>query len=94
METETLRLCLKHFRQRNMMDIFYLIKHRTNVELEHPFLTNLHESLVMKGDYAQAEILIQHAYKEHMFDTYSQRVSYTPVWKRIYPTTKGKELCK
>ncbi|KAI7860209.1 Muskelin N-terminus-domain-containing protein [Circinella umbellata] len=87
-EMETLRLCLKHFRQRNMMDIFYLIQNRTGVELENPFLTELHKHLVLGADFPAAEHVLEAAHSRHIFKDYAARAEYTPLWKRIRATNE------
>ncbi|KAI9320053.1 muskelin [Dichotomocladium elegans] len=86
-ETETLRLCLKHFRQRNMMDLFYVIKNRTGVDLEHPFLTELHQHLVLNSDFDEAERVLEEAHKRGFFEEFITNTEYTPCWKRIWATT-------
>ncbi|KAI7884593.1 hypothetical protein K492DRAFT_142763 [Lichtheimia hyalospora FSU 10163] len=87
-ERETLRLCLKHFRQRNMMDIFYMIKNRTGVELEHPFLSDLHKYLVLESDFDAAERVLEEAHACNVFNEYINNAEYKPEWKRIWSTTE------
>ena len=45
-ETEVIRLCLKHFRQRNMHNCFEQLHKRSKIQLEHSSLTGLYETLV------------------------------------------------
>ncbi|KAI9497069.1 Muskelin N-terminus-domain-containing protein [Zychaea mexicana] len=87
-EMETIRLCLKHFRQRNMMDIFYLIQDRTGVELENSFLTQLHKHLVQDADFTAAEQVLEAAHARHIFKDYAANAEYTPIWKRIWATNE------
>ena len=47
-EKEAVRLCLKHFRQRNFMDSFEQLQKRTKIDLEDPILTQLYHALVTK----------------------------------------------
>lgn len=54
-EKEAIRLCLKHFRQRQYVEAYEALKKRTKVDLEHPLLTELHTVLVSKGDYDACE---------------------------------------
>ena len=86
---ETIRLCLKHFRQRNMMDVFYLIQNRTGVDLENPFLTELHKHLVLGADFPAAEHVLEAAHSRHIFKEYAAHAEYTPIWKRIWATNEG-----
>jgi hypothetical protein len=46
LEREAVRLCLKHFRQRNQLDVFEALQARTKMPLEDPMLTDLHDKLV------------------------------------------------
>ncbi|KAI8384170.1 Muskelin N-terminus-domain-containing protein [Blakeslea trispora] len=85
-ETETVRLCLKYFRQRNMMDAFSLLKHKTGIELEHPLLSQLHQYIVMDANFEAAEQVLQRAHYElNMYNAYSENATYQPVWRQILP---------
>ncbi|KAI9205394.1 Muskelin N-terminus-domain-containing protein [Polychytrium aggregatum] len=90
-ENEVVRLCLKHFRQRNQLEIFESIQRRTKIKLEDPLLTDLHRHLVVNGDFAAAEDVIQDASQRSLFQDWIRRsVSSNgckPVWKRIQPAT-------
>ncbi|KAI9007518.1 Muskelin N-terminus-domain-containing protein [Phycomyces nitens] len=86
-EIETMRLCLKHFRQRNMMDIFHSLQARTGVKLEEPLLTHLHQVLVTEGDYEASENILNDTYKQGLFDGYANNTKYVPSWRRIYPSS-------
>lgn len=71
------------------MDIFYLIKNRTGVELEHPFLSDLHKHLVLESDFDAAEHVLQEANACNIFNEYISNAEYKPIWKRIWSTTEG-----
>ncbi|KAL0073983.1 Muskelin N-terminus-domain-containing protein [Phycomyces blakesleeanus] len=86
-EIETVRLCLKHFRQRNMMDIFRGLQERTGVKLEEPLLTRLHKVLVVDGDYETSENIIKDIYQQGLFDEYANNTKYIPNWRRIYSSS-------
>lgn len=83
-EMETIRLCLKHFRQKNMMDVYETLKKKTGIELEDPLIGNLHQSLVVDGDFEEAENLIAKANDRNVFKSFVQEAKYTPTWQRIY----------
>ncbi|CAO3593221.1 unnamed protein product [Absidia cylindrospora] len=86
-EKETIRLCMKHFRQRNMGDIFQLIKQRSGVELENPLLTRLHTALVKEGDFELAQALVEQADLQYgIFQTFTQNTKYEPLWQQLHPT--------
>ena len=60
-EEEAIRLCLKHFRQKNYTHVFDSLLKGSNVQLEDPRLTKLHEAIVVHGDYELTENLIESA---------------------------------
>ncbi|KAJ3045304.1 Muskelin 1, intracellular mediator containing kelch motif [Rhizophlyctis rosea] len=84
-ENEALRLCLKHFRQRNYLDIFEGLQQRGRVQLEDSLLTELHRHLVINGDFEKAEELISQAAARDLFQDYISDCAYKPVWKKIVP---------
>ena len=66
-EREAVRLCLKHFRQRNYFDSFEQLQKRTKIDLEAPVLTQLHTALVSDGNFVESErIVLECAKKGHM----------------------------
>ncbi|KAH7045094.1 Muskelin N-terminus-domain-containing protein [Linnemannia elongata] len=82
-ETESVRLCLKHFRQRKLFDAFKALQERTHTQLEDPLLTKLHQELVLRGNFKRAEELIIKAAERGLFDEYIQAYDYKPIWKRL-----------
>ncbi|KAG0358454.1 Muskelin 1, intracellular mediator containing kelch motif, partial [Gamsiella multidivaricata] len=82
-ETKSVRLCLKHFRQRKLLDAFKALQDRTNIELEHPLLTMLHHELVVRGNFKRAEELMIEAAERGLFDDYIRSYDYKPMWKRL-----------
>ena len=60
-EKEAIRLCLKHFRQKNYNEVFESLQKKTKIQLEHPRLTELHNCLVKDGNYDETEKLIKTA---------------------------------
>lgn len=82
-ETESVRLCLKHFRQRKLLDAFKALQERTNIQLEDPLLTSLHRELVVKGNFKRAEELMMEAADRGLFDEYIRAYDYKPIWKRL-----------
>ena len=58
-EKEAIRLCLKHFRQKNYNEVFESLQKKTKIQLEHPRLTELHNCLVKDGNYDETEKLIK-----------------------------------
>ncbi|KAG0372239.1 hypothetical protein BGX24_000520 [Mortierella sp. AD032] len=82
-ETESVRLCLKHFRQRKLFDAFKALQERTHTQLEDPLLTKLHRELVIRGNFKRAEELIAEVAERGLFDEYIQAYDYKPIWKRL-----------
>lgn len=88
-ELETIKLCLKHFRQQNMMDIYYALQKKTQVEFEHPIISSLHQTLVVDGDFDKAEQMIRNADSSGVFQPYVQTSRYSPEWQRICALNDG-----
>ncbi|KAF9929588.1 Muskelin 1, intracellular mediator containing kelch motif [Modicella reniformis] len=91
-ETESVRLCLKHFRQRKLFDVFEALQERTKIQLEDPLLAELHHEMVIKGNFRRAEELMMEAAERELFDTYIQSCSYKPIWKQLQPNSNHQEL--
>ncbi|XP_033744964.1 muskelin-like isoform X1 [Pecten maximus] len=91
-EKEAIRLCLKHFRQRQFIEAYDALQKKTKVELEHPILTELHDKLVKQGDFDACESLVWRACQERLFDQYIGLLDYKPKWTPIKPMTKVGEL--
>ena len=79
-EKETIRLCLKHFRQQNYLEAFESLQKKTKIQLEDPLLTDLHSTLVTSGDYVKTEVLIKNCLQEGVFSEYIKRQQPRPVW--------------
>lgn len=88
-EKEAIRLCLKHFRQRQFTEAYEALQKRTKVSLEHPILTELHSMLVKHGDFEKSEDLLWQAAEEGLFDQYICDQDYTPKWTPIEPLPNG-----
>lgn len=87
-ETQAIRLCLKHFRQRNFLEAFQALQQKTDVLLEDPLLTELHRKLVIEGNFDAVEATIAEAAQNGYFDDYISSCEYTPAWRRIESTSR------
>jgi hypothetical protein len=67
------------------MDAFSCIQQRTNLQLEDPLLTELHQNLVHNGDFDAAEDLVTRAYERGMFLEYVAECNYKPQWRKVVP---------
>jgi len=89
-EREAVRLCLKHFRQRNYTEAFQALSQKTNITLDHPDVTHLHDLLVINGDFIGCEKLITKASNEGLFDQFISQQDYRPEWTPIEPVSTKK----
>ncbi|CAG8724349.1 22373_t:CDS:10, partial [Dentiscutata erythropus] len=85
-ENEAIRLCLKHFRQRNYLDAFNALQSKTKTPLEDPFITELYEQIVSNGDFQMAEDTMINAAEKGLFDEYIRNCPYNYFWKKIEAT--------
>ena len=90
-ENEAIRLCLKHLRQRNLMDSFHALQQQTKISMEDDVLTKLHQSLVLDGDFEVAESILDNMAQKSLFDEYINQCSYNPQWRRIHATDANGE---
>ncbi|KAF1802153.1 Muskelin N-terminus-domain-containing protein [Mucor lusitanicus] len=83
-ELETIRLCLKHFRQKNMMDVYATLQKSSKIELEDPLIEQLHQSVVVDGDFEAAEKMIVNADEKNIFRSYVENAKYLPTWQKLF----------
>ena len=82
-ERETIRLCLKHFRQHNYLEAFESLQKKTKIQLEDPLLTEFHSTLVNSGDYEKTEQLIKKCLEDGVFNDYISRQQPKPDWTAL-----------
>ncbi|XP_073845147.1 muskelin 1 [Musca autumnalis] len=80
-EVEIIRLCLKHFRQQGYDTAFKALQEQTHVQLEHPLISELHQCLVVNGDFDKAEKFISDCIEEGLMDDYLNRQDYKHAWR-------------
>ncbi|CAA7260646.1 unnamed protein product [Cyclocybe aegerita] len=85
-ETSVLRYVLKHLRQRRLLSPYQVILSRANIQLEHPLVTQLHESLVLQGNWTRTEQLLEKMSSSGLFDSYLLSSQPHAVWTRITGT--------
>lgn len=85
-ETAVLRYVLKHLRQRRLLTPYQTILSRANIQLEHPLVTQLHESLVLQGNWSKAENLLDSISSANLFDSYLNSCQPHSVWTRLHGT--------
>uniref|UniRef100_A0A1B0CC51 Muskelin N-terminal domain-containing protein n=2 Tax=Lutzomyia longipalpis TaxID=7200 RepID=A0A1B0CC51_LUTLO len=80
-EVEIVRLCLKHFRQQGYESAFRCLQDQTNVLLEHPMMSNLHDALVIRGDFQETEGFMEQCVEDGLLDGYLARQDYKASWE-------------
>lgn len=85
-ETAVLRHVLKHLRQRRLLSPYQTILSRADIQLEHPLVTQLHESLVLRGDWSGSEELLDVLASTGLFDDYLQSCQPHAMWTRLLGT--------
>jgi len=85
-ETAVLRYILKHLRQRRLLTPYQTILSRANIQLEHPLVTQFHESLVLQGDWSKAEKLLDLISSAGLFDSHLNSCQPHSVWTRLRGT--------
>lgn len=58
-EKTTIRLILKHLRNKGYFEAFKALSHETNIQLEDPEITELYQCLVDVGDFARVEQIME-----------------------------------
>lgn len=86
-ETAVLRQVLKYLRQRRLLTAYRDVVTRSGLHLEHTLVTQLHETLVLRGDFQGSEALLGTMANQGLFDDYLRKLHQpTPVWNRILGT--------
>ncbi|KAF8199760.1 Muskelin N-terminus-domain-containing protein [Mycena galopus ATCC 62051] len=82
-ETTAMRYVLKHLRQRRFLGPYNAILARCGLQVEDPLVTELHENIVLRGNWAKAEQKIQSISQTSLFDEYRHSKQAHFVWKRL-----------
>ncbi|KAJ3119706.1 Muskelin 1, intracellular mediator containing kelch motif [Nowakowskiella sp. JEL0407] len=82
-EQQVLKLCLKHFRQRNYLSTFTSLQLQSQLSLEDPLITSLFTKLVLQGDFNEVEKILTKASSDGLFQEYISDLPYKPIWKRL-----------
>lgn len=88
---------LKHLRQRRLLTPLKFIQDRCKVQLEHPLVSQLFETLVLRGQFAEAERCLRACSDNGLFDSFIKSSQPRAHWKRItavdadgdYPMKRG-----
>ncbi|KAJ6594243.1 Muskelin N-terminus-domain-containing protein [Mycena capillaripes] len=82
-ETTAMRYVLKHLRQRRFLGPYNAILARCGLQVEDPLVTELHDSVVLQGNWAKAEQNIQRMSQIDLFDAYRNSRQCHSVWRRL-----------
>ncbi|TFK44149.1 Muskelin N-terminus-domain-containing protein [Crucibulum laeve] len=85
-ETTALKQILKHLRQRRLLSPFQSIISRTHLRLEHPLVTQLHENLVLRGNWTRAEELLSTFSDYELFNAHLTSCQPHAAWTRLHGT--------
>ena len=83
MEMTALRHVLKHLRSRRLMVPFKALTASAGVQLEHPLVTRLYDSIVSDGDWAEAERVLQLTADAGLFDDFAREAPAHATWTRL-----------
>jgi hypothetical protein len=81
-----LRHILKHLRSRRFMTTFKALAASADVQLEHPLVTRLYNSIVSEGDWAEAERVLQLSADAGLLDTFLREAPAQATWTRLCGT--------
>ncbi len=90
-------LILKHLRQRRLLGPFRDILSRTGIQLEHPTISSLYQSLVLEGDFTRCEELLHSIADLSLFSSSLLASQPFAQWTRLHavdadgdaPTPRG-----
>ncbi|KAF5383443.1 hypothetical protein D9757_006088 [Collybiopsis confluens] len=91
-EVRVMQHVLKHLRQRRLLTPYDSIISRLGIQLEHPLITELYESLVVIGDWDKAELLLRDISTAALFDQYLQSSQPRASWSEILDTDANGEV--
>ncbi|KZT10880.1 uncharacterized protein LAESUDRAFT_643350 [Laetiporus sulphureus 93-53] len=83
-EASMLRHVLKHLRQRRFLTPFHDILDRSSVQLEHPLISTLYDSLVLNGDWSATERIVHSLSSSGLLDSYRYACQPRAHWTRLH----------
>ena len=75
---------MKHLRQRRYMAPLQSLLEQSGISLEHPFVTSLHDSLVIQGDFAKSETLLSSMASASLFAMSLQAEQPHAHWTQLH----------
>ncbi|EED81562.1 predicted protein [Postia placenta Mad-698-R] len=83
-EASVLRHVLKHLRKRRFLTPFADILSRCGIQLEHPRVTDLYDSIVLQGNWPRSEELLQRLASEGLLDEHQRASPLRTEWTRLH----------
>jgi muskelin len=84
-----LRHILKHLRSQSLMAAFKALSASADVQLEHPLVTQLYDSIVSDGNWAEAEHVLQLSADAGLFDAFARGAPAQAAWTRLCGASAG-----
>lgn len=78
-----LRHILKHLRSHRLMAPFKALSASADVQLEHPLVTRLYDSIVSDGNWAEAERVLELCADAGLFDAFARAAPAQAAWMRL-----------
>ncbi|KDQ21710.1 hypothetical protein BOTBODRAFT_182978 [Botryobasidium botryosum FD-172 SS1] len=92
-ETASMRLILKHLRQRGQISFYNALLTQTGFQtFEHPLITSLYNNLVLAGDFAESEKVFTMAASAGLLQHHILSMPPKPVWTRIRDTNPDGDI--
>ncbi|KAH6897548.1 Mei4-dependent protein 6 [Coprinopsis sp. MPI-PUGE-AT-0042] len=86
-EKLVMRHIMKHLRQCRLLSPVKAIAERSGLHLEHPLVTQIHESIVLEGDWKAAEQALESLADVGLFTGYLHSCQPEAFWQRITGTS-------
>ena len=81
-----MRHILKHLRQRRHLTSYRQLLSRSGVQLEHPLVSGLYESLVLHGDWTETERILHNLARVGLFEDHILSCVPRARWNRLHGT--------
>ncbi|CRK95856.1 CLUMA_CG009303, isoform A [Clunio marinus] len=82
-EKTTIRLILKHLRNKGYLEAFHALSGETNIQLEDEEITELYRCLVDDGDFKKVENIMEKLVNEGNIDEYIAKQKYKATYKEL-----------
>ncbi|KAF9547697.1 hypothetical protein CPC08DRAFT_715745 [Agrocybe pediades] len=91
-EKSIMSYVLKHLRQRRLLTPFQTVLQRAGITFEHPLITQLHETLVLNGNWAASEQLLDSISAQGLFNSTGHYSQPRAQWTRLLGTDPDNDI--